>query len=77
MATCEVCENVYDKTFEVVMAGKRHVFDCFECAVQALAPVCAHCGTKIIGHGIESEGEFCCCAHCARERGHAEVRDRS
>ncbi len=27
MATCEVCENEYDKAFEVVVAGKRHTFD--------------------------------------------------
>jgi hypothetical protein len=33
MATCEVCENEYDKAFEVVVAGKRHTFDSFECAI--------------------------------------------
>src|SRR5438552_19055090 len=27
MATCEVCENEYDKAFEVVVAGKHHTFD--------------------------------------------------
>jgi hypothetical protein len=27
MAKCEVCENDYDKTFEVVAGGKSHVFD--------------------------------------------------
>ena len=38
MATCEVCENEYDKAFEVVVAGKHHTFDSFECAIHALAP---------------------------------------
>ena len=35
---CEVCGNVYDKAFQVVMQGASHTFDSFECAIQALAP---------------------------------------
>jgi hypothetical protein len=58
------------------MAGKAHVFDCFECAVQALAPLCEGCGTRILGHGVEADGSMFCCAHCAAERGVAGVRDR-
>ncbi len=54
MAQCEVCGNDYYLAFEVVTAGNRHVFDCFECAIHKLAPVCDHCGCKIIGHGIEA-----------------------
>jgi Rieske Fe-S protein len=77
MKSCEVCENDYDKTFEVVMHGKSHVFDSFECAIQALAPLCAHCGCRIIGHGNESEGAYYCSAHCARKSGHAEASDRT
>ena len=67
MAVCEVCGNDYYLSFEVVTAGNRHVFDCFECAVHKLAPVCAHCGCKIIGHGIEAKENFYCCAHCAEK----------
>ena len=48
-------------------AGERHVFDSFECAAHRLAPVCEHCGCKVIGHGHEVAGSFCCCAHRARE----------
>jgi hypothetical protein len=77
MARCEVCGNSYDKSFEVSAAGKTHVFDSFECAIHALAPVCAHCGCRIIGHGIEADGRFFCCAHCAHTQGVAEVRDRA
>jgi rhodanese-related sulfurtransferase len=73
---CETCGNEYDKAFEVTMNGQRHIFDCFECAIQALAPACAHCGCRIIGHGVESEGEFFCCAHCAHEVGETALRDR-
>ncbi len=69
MARCAVCGNDYHRSFEVVTAGARHVFDSFECAIQKLAPVCDHCGCRIIGHGIEAKGKFFCCAHCARETG--------
>jgi hypothetical protein len=76
MAQCEVCGNEYDKAFEVVMAGRSHVFDSFECAIHALAPTCAHCGCAIIGHGVEAVSNFYCCAPCAAAQGVTEVRDR-
>jgi hypothetical protein len=75
--TCEVCGNEYDKAFEIAMAGKRHVFDSFECAIQALAPRCAHCGCRIIGHGTEAADKTYCCAHCAHSVGVHEVTDRA
>jgi len=34
------CGNDYDQSFEVTMGGRTLVFDSFECAIQALAPVC-------------------------------------
>jgi hypothetical protein len=77
MARCEVCGNEYDKAFEVVMASRSHVFDSFECAIHALAPACAHCGCKIVGHGVEANGAFYCCAHCAHQQGVAAVQDRA
>jgi hypothetical protein len=67
MARCEVCGNDYDKAFEVTAAGVTHIFDSFECAIQQMAPVCEHCACKVIGHGVEVDGRFYCCAHCARE----------
>ena len=73
---CEVCGNEYDKTLEIVADGESHYFDCFECAIKALAPTCEHCGVKIIGHGVESEGAFFCCAHCAHEEGVTAAVDR-
>ncbi|HKE14724.1 MAG TPA: hypothetical protein VKB80_07665 [Kofleriaceae bacterium] len=75
--TCEVCGNQYDKAFEVVADGTSHVFDCFACAIHALAPQCATCGTTLIGHGMESSGKFYCCAHCARRAGVPEMQDRA
>jgi hypothetical protein len=78
MPTCEVCGNDYDKAIEVAVAGgDSHVFDSFECAIHALAPQCAHCGCKVIGHGVEADGSFYCCAHCARESGVTDVADRA
>lgn len=79
MGTCEVCGNEYDKCFEVVAAGATHVFDSFECAVHLLAPVCEHCACKVIGHGVEVDGRFYCCASCARHAtdNKAEVADRA
>jgi len=69
MARCEVCGNEYHRSFEVVVGNNRHVFDSFECAIHKLAPVCDHCGCRIIGHGIEADDVVYCCAHCAREEG--------
>lgn len=73
---CEVCGNVYDKSFEVHLNGEIHIFDSFECAIHALAPVCSHCGCKIVGHGVEANGVFYCCAHCASGDGVPQIKDR-
>ncbi|HZN54279.1 MAG TPA: hypothetical protein VFB67_03085 [Candidatus Polarisedimenticolaceae bacterium] len=77
MVPCEVCGNVYDKPFEVTLRGEVHVFDSFECAIHALAPVCAHCGCKIIGHGAESRGTIYCCASCAKAMGVVGIDDHA
>ncbi|MFC4053730.1 MULTISPECIES: hypothetical protein [Actinomadura] len=66
MATCEVCGNDYDMTFEVHAQGQVHTFDSFECAVTRMAPVCENCGCRIMGHGVDVNGHWYCCAHCAR-----------
>jgi len=76
MPTCETCGNDYDKAFQVTLGGASHTFDSFECAIQALAPTCAHCGTRILGHGLEKEGTLFCCAHCAEHEGAKGLRDR-
>jgi hypothetical protein len=77
MAKCEVCGNDYEMAFQVVTAGTTHTFDCFECAVHKLAPVCEHCGCKVIGHGVEASGSFYCCAHCAHAEGVKEIVDNA
>ena len=76
MALCSNCGNDYDKSFEVSLGGKSYTFDSFECAIHALAPVCGHCGCRIIGHGSEVDGRFFCCVHCAETDGVAGLKDR-
>jgi hypothetical protein len=77
MAVCEVCGNDYDKSFEVARGGESHTFDSFECAIHALAPQCAHCGSRVIGHGVEADGTIYCCAHCAGAEGESGLTDRA
>jgi hypothetical protein len=67
----------YDKSFTVTMAGSKHTFDSFECAIHALAPECAHCGCKVVGHGVEKDGTVFCCVHCAQHAGVAGLKDRA
>jgi hypothetical protein len=76
MARCDTCGNDYDKAFQVLMGGKTWTFDAFECAIAKLAPVCAHCGTRVIGHGCEHAGIVYCCAHCAGMAGVKGLDDR-
>jgi hypothetical protein len=53
-----------------------HTFDSFECAIHALAPVCPHCNCRIVGHGVEADGQIFCCVHCARAAGKTQLKDR-
>lgn len=75
MARCEVCGNDYDMSFEVRAQGAVHTFDSFECAIHRLAPICEHCRVQIVGHGVEADGRFFCCAHCAKAEGARGIVD--
>ncbi len=77
MAICDQCGNDYDKSFTVELGGRRSTFDSFECAIEALAPRCAHCSCRIIGHGVEEGDAIFCCAHCAGSGGKTRLRDRA
>lgn len=77
MGQCDQCGNDYDKSFEVRIQGNAYTFDSFECAIQKLAPSCARCQCRVIGHGVEEAGVIYCGAHCAAMRGADEVRDRA
>jgi hypothetical protein len=77
MTVCEVCGNDYDKPIELAFGDARHSFDCFECAIHAMAPRCEHCGVTVIGHGHEADGRFFCSAHCASAEGIDQLVDRA
>ena len=69
MHTWYVWVNYYPACLVFLQNGVSHVFDSFECAIHRLAPICAHCQCRIVGHGIQAQAKFYCCAHCARESG--------
>ena len=70
MARCQVCGNDYARPLTIRVEERTGIFDSFECAIQAMAPTCAHCKCKVIGHGVEAGGAIFCCASCAR---HADL----
>ena len=77
MARCDTCGNEYDKAFRIEGPRGNGTFDSFECAIHALAPACAHCGCRVVGHGVEEDGEIFCCASCAKHAGGTNLRDRA
>jgi hypothetical protein len=77
MPKCERCGNDYDKAFRVEIDGTSHTFDSFECAIAVCAPTCAHCGTRVIGHGVEADGTVYCCQNCAKAEGVSGISDRA
>ncbi|MEX5301691.1 hypothetical protein [Kocuria sabuli] len=77
MATCDTCGNDYDKAFTVTQGERTGTFDSFKCAAHATAPTCAHCGCRILGHGVEADGTMYCCASCAEHSGVTGLADRA
>lgn len=74
MARCVVCGGEYAKSMEIRLNSVTGTYDCFECAIHALAPACEHCGCRVIGHGVEATGRIFCCTHCARQAVERPVR---
>lgn len=69
MDPCDVCGIENERALQITMDGRSYTFDCFECAITKLALQCSHCGCRILGHGLEEEGQLFCCANCARNAG--------
>lgn len=65
MAQCDVCGNDYHTPLEIRQGGRTGTFDSFECAIQAFAPLCGNCGTRVVGHGTERGGQVFCSRGCA------------
>jgi len=64
-AVCEVCGNAGWQCFEVQIGRERHIFDCFECALDVLTPQCAHCETPFVGQGVHVGSTTYCSHDCA------------
>lgn len=78
MPVCDTCGNDYPRSFQVVDAdGREHTFDSLECAAQVLAPECAHCRCRILGHGIDTPQGIYCCANCSRNAGETRAVDNT
>lgn len=75
MDVCESCGNRYAHPLRVRIDGAEHIFDCFECAIHALAPRCSNCGVRVLGHGVEVNNTIYCSAHCGRTKGERSLCD--
>jgi hypothetical protein len=75
MAQCENCGNEYDKSFEIIVGGKRHTFDSFECAIHKLHQNALRMSNTWAWR--QTGSQIFCCAHCAREYGATELKDRA
>lgn len=75
MGICATCGNQYDDTFTVTKDGQSFDFDSFECAIHKLAPSCARCGCRVIGHGVQHGDTVYCGAHCAHQAGETGLVD--
>jgi hypothetical protein len=78
MPICDACGNDYPRAFQIVTAeGRRLIADSVECAAHLIAPTCAHCGCRILGHGIETADAIYCCAACSRHDGKTGAVDNT
>jgi len=75
-ASCEVCGKNQGQCFEVRLGGERHIFDSFECAMDALTPRCAHCGCAFVGHGVQFGNTIYCSHQCANDNSVREYEAR-
>ena len=69
MGRCATCGGEYNRTMDIRLNGLTSTYDCFECAIHALAPTCEHCGCRVIAHGVERDGKIFCCTYCAKQTG--------
>jgi len=55
MAHAGFCGTAYDTELPSSSRWVDPHLDCFECAIFALAPRCAHCLVTIVGHGSRAK----------------------
>lgn len=66
MAVCITCGTDSDDAFTVTWEGRTATFDCIECLATMVAPLCVHCGCRILGHWLLMDNDHYCCVHCAQ-----------
>src|SRR5437667_240645 len=52
MAKCDDCGNEYYLSSDVITVDARDTFNSFEFAIKMLAPVCDHCGARLIAVSV-------------------------
>lgn len=77
MTVCNTCGNDYENTFRIIKDGRSYEFDSFECAIHELAPTCKSCGCRVIGHGVQTDEDIFCSAHCASSVGVTGLTDHT
>jgi len=66
MAQCRVCGNKITNALAILIDGAQYEFDCLECAKQALAPACIHCGRLLNEQAKQDQKHvYYCCEACA------------
>ena len=70
MSVCITCGTDCDQSFTVNWNGRTASFDCIECMATMVAPMCRHCGCRILGHGWRIDGHQYCCEHCVQAGDH-------
>jgi hypothetical protein len=71
MATfCATCGIGTDEPLRIDYHDRTTDFCCFECAISRLAPECAQCRCRVIGHGTYGRDQKTyCCSFCAEQAG--------
>lgn len=73
MKSCKKCGQPAQTPVTVrVGAGPQYTFDCFDCAIETLAPRCPECGRSYTGHPVTLGEQRFCSTACAQRR---QVRD--
>jgi hypothetical protein len=72
-ARCENCGMDIEKDYILFINGEELMFDSFECAVNFVAPRCAHCNTVIMGNGVHHSNDIFCSTFCSNERVHSPL----
>ena len=61
---CINCGENIEKDYILFINGAEFVFDSFECAVNFVAPRCAHCNSVILGPGVKQLDDTYCGTSC-------------